>query len=198
MNRYRLRELLELLFTTQNTMHRTHQQETYAEANQAFYDVLAELAKGLGDQVSVDYMLDPSLWPELEMRPALQPAYEGDAGVDIYAASDVLIDPHETQTVLTGLHVAIPAGFEGQVRGRSGLARKHGIEVLNAPGTIDCQYRGAIGIILHNTSSVPYDVERGDRVAQLVVQRIPSVAWNRVAALDESERGDKGFGSSGR
>lgn len=132
------------------------------------------------------------------------PAYQtADAsGVDVRAAvperEPVVLEPGRWGLVPTGLKVAIPRGFEVQVRPRSGLALKHGIGLLNSPGTIDADYRGEIGIILFNFSSHPFTIHRGDRIAQLVLSRVTQLSWQAVEELPGSERGEGGFGHTGR
>jgi len=130
------------------------------------------------------------------------PAYSkvGDAGMDIRSNNDVDIVAGETVMVPTGLYVQIPEGYEIQVRPRSGLAIKSQITVLNAPGTIDSNYRGEICVILHNACQVKgsvFHVNLGDRIAQLVLQKVPIINWELVDELDESNRGTEGFGDSG-
>ena len=127
------------------------------------------------------------------------PAYatEGAAGMDIVSAEDVTLAPGARHAVATGLSVAIPAGYEIQVRPRSGLALKHGISIPNTPGTIDSDYRGELKVILINHGAEPFAIARGDRVAQLVLAPVTQAAWNEVADLDETERGAGGFGSTG-
>jgi dUTP pyrophosphatase len=127
------------------------------------------------------------------------PAYatQGAAGMDVVAAEDVTIAPGARHAVATGLAVAIPQGFEIQVRPRSGLALKHGISVPNTPGTIDSDYRGELKVILINHGNEPFDVRRGDRVAQLVLAPVTLASWLPVDELDETERGEGGFGSTG-
>ncbi|MBM4383956.1 MAG: dUTP diphosphatase [Deltaproteobacteria bacterium] len=126
-------------------------------------------------------------------------ASEGAAGLDLRAAvrEALVLAPGERALVPTGLRLAIPAGFEGQLRARSGLALKHGIVLPNAPGTIDADYRGELSVILWNTGREVFRIERGDRIAQLVVARVARVAWDERAAVDGSERGAGGFGSTG-
>lgn len=126
-----------------------------------------------------------------------QYATEGSAGMDVYAAEDVCIWKGNRALVKTGLFVEIPKGYEIQVRPRSGLALKEGITVLNTPGTIDSDYRGEIGVILFNTSKLDYMVHVGDRIAQLVLCPVERIEWEHVDTLDETERGDGGFGSTG-
>lgn len=127
------------------------------------------------------------------------PAYAtvGAAGMDVLSAEDVTLEPGARHAVATGLAVAIPPGFEIQVRPRSGLALKHGISVPNAPGTIDSDYRGELKIILINHGAEPFAIARGDRIAQIVLAPVLQAAWNEVDALDETERGMGGFGSTG-
>jgi len=127
------------------------------------------------------------------------PAYatDGAAGMDVLSAEDVTLPAGGRHAVATGLALAIPEGFEVQVRPRSGLALKHGISVPNAPGTIDSDYRGELKVILINHSSEPFAIARGDRVAQLVLAPVVRVAWDEVDALDETDRGGGGFGSTG-
>ena len=122
---------------------------------------------------------------------------DGAAGMDVRSAEDVVLEPGARHAVATGLALAIPRGFEIQVRPRSGLALKHGITVPNTPGTIDADYRGEVGVILINLGREPYVIERGARIAQLVVAPYYQVAWRPVAVLPESGRGEGGFGSTG-
>jgi dUTP pyrophosphatase len=127
------------------------------------------------------------------------PAYatEGAAGMDVLAAEDVTLAPGARHGVATGLAMAIPPGYEIQVRPRSGLALKHGISVPNTPGTIDSDYRGELRVILINHGAEPFAVHRGDRIAQLVLAPVTQAAWHEVAELDETTRGEGGFGSTG-
>jgi dUTP pyrophosphatase len=130
-------------------------------------------------------------------------ASPGSAGFDLRAAleAELVIRPGERALVPTGLTLEIPAGCEGQVRPRSGLALRHGIGVLNAPGTIDSDYRGEVGVLLINLGEAPFTVRRGDRIAQLVFARVEGVAWEEIAEAGEdltaSDRGAGGFGSTG-
>lgn len=124
-------------------------------------------------------------------------ATAGAAGMDVVSAEDVTIPPHGRHAVATGLSVAIPAGFEIQVRPRSGLALKHGVTVPNTPGTIDSDYRGELKVILINLGTEPFVIRRGDRVAQLVLAPVTRATWLEVAELDETARGAGGFGSTG-
>jgi len=129
------------------------------------------------------------------------PAYETllSAGMDLRAFSEteVILQPLERKLVRTGLFVEIPAGYEAQVRPRSGLALKHGITVLNSPGTIDADYRGEICVILINLSDKPFTIREGDRIAQMIVARHERVSWNHVDELSDTERGAGGFGHTG-
>lgn len=122
------------------------------------------------------------------------------AGVDIRANTDgpVVLAPMERKLVPTGLRIALPPGYEAQVRPRSGLALKHGITLLNTPGTIDADYRGEIGVIMANLSAEPFTVNDGDRIAQLVIARHELAEWVEVDELGETERGEGGFGHSGK
>jgi dUTP pyrophosphatase len=124
-------------------------------------------------------------------------ATQGAAGMDVLAAEDIVLAPGMRHAVATGLSVAIPPGYEIQVRPRSGLALKHGITVPNTPGTIDSDYRGELKVILINHGQEPFEIRRGDRVAQLVLAPVTQAAWREVGELDETERGAGGFGSTG-
>lgn len=127
------------------------------------------------------------------------PAYatQGSAGMDIVSAEDVTIAPGARHAVATGLSVAIPQGYEIQVRPRSGLAFKHGITVPNTPGTIDSDYRGELKVLLINHGTEDFAIARGDRVAQLVLAPVVQAVWDEVDELDATERGEGGFGSTG-
>ncbi len=124
-------------------------------------------------------------------------ATTGAAGMDVVSAEDVTIAPGARHAVATGLALAIPPGFEVQVRPRSGLALKHGITVPNTPGTIDSDYRGELKVILINLGADAFDIRRGDRVAQLVLAPVVQAGWLEVDELDETVRGTGGFGSTG-
>jgi dUTP pyrophosphatase len=121
------------------------------------------------------------------------------AGADLLAAidQDVELAPLERKIVPTGISIALPVGFEAQVRPRSGLAAKNGVTVANAPGTVDADYRGEIGVILINLSKEPFRISRGMRIAQLVVARHARAVWREVSELDQTARGAGGFGSTG-
>lgn len=121
------------------------------------------------------------------------------AGCDLLAAveGERILAPGESAIIPTGLKIALPDGYEAQVRPRSGLAAKHGVTVLNTPGTVDSDYRGEVGVILINHGTAPFAVERGMRIAQMVVAPVTRVAWEDSADLDETARGAGGFGSTG-
>ena len=129
------------------------------------------------------------------------PAYEtsGAAGMDLRAAIDapVTLEPRARTVMKTGLSIALPEGYEAQVRPRSGLAFKHGISIVNAPGTIDADYRGEIMVMLINLGTEPVTFERGDRIAQMVIAPVTQAVWDEVDTLDETERGAGGRGSTG-
>ena len=130
------------------------------------------------------------------------PAYatEASAGMDLRAdlKEEVVLGPLERAMVPTGLHIELPVGFEAQIRPRSGLAAKHGISIVNAPGTVDADYRGEIKVVLVNLSNEPFTVVPGERIAQMVVARHEKVEWEQVEVLEESTRGAGGFGSTGK
>lgn len=130
------------------------------------------------------------------------PAYAtcSSAGMDLKAniGEPLVLGPLERAMVPTGLHIALPEGTEAQVRPRSGLAAKHGITVLNSPGTIDADYRGEIKVILVNLSHEPFTINPGERIAQMVVARYEQVEWEETDSLDDTGRGQGGFGSTGR
>ena len=132
---------------------------------------------------------------------AILPRYahgpEEDAGLDLCAVEAVVLEPGVPQAVPTGLAIEIPPGYEGQIRPRSGLALQHAIILPNSPGTIDPGYRGEIRVILLNLGRAPYHIQAGDRIAQLVISRYEPVEWHE-APLSSSNRGEGGFGSSGR
>ena len=124
-------------------------------------------------------------------------ATAGAAGMDVLSAEDLTLAPGERHAVATGLAIAIPHGYEVQVRPRSGLALKYGITVPNTPGTIDSDYRGELKVILINHGSAEFEIRRGDRVAQLVLAPVTRASWLKVEDLDETARGEGGFGSTG-
>jgi len=135
----------------------------------------------------------------IKLKPTLTPKYQTKhaSGVDLHSAQQILIKPGDFQMVETGIAVAIPKGFEGQVRPRSGLAAKSGIGVLNSPGTIDADYRGEIKVILFNFSKKPFKVKKGDRIAQLVFSKVTRVALKEHKCLSKTTRGAGGFGHTG-
>lgn len=124
----------------------------------------------------------------------------GSAGVDLYANLDIpfTLEPLKRTLIPTGIYIALPDGYEAQIRPRSGLAAKHGITVLNTPGTIDCDYRAEIKVILVNLSDQPYVITPGERIAQMVIAKYEKVEFEEVNELDETERGTGGFGSTGK
>ncbi|MER3466072.1 MAG: dUTP diphosphatase [Armatimonadota bacterium] len=124
-------------------------------------------------------------------------ATAGSAGMDLRANEEVVLQPGEVRAVGTGLRIALPVGYEAQVRPRSGLALKHGVSIPNAPGTIDADYRGEVRVILINLGREPFAVHRGDRIAQMIVAPVVRVEWDCVSTLPETPRGDGGFGSTG-
>jgi dUTP pyrophosphatase len=130
------------------------------------------------------------------------PEYATDqaAGLDLRAniSESITLKPLERRLIPTGLHIALPGDYEAQVRPRSGLAYKHGVTVLNAPGTIDADYRGDIGVILVNLSNQEFVIEDGERVAQLVITKYTQAKWQEVVELSETIRGEGGFGSTGK
>ena len=146
-------------------------------------------------------MVAPSL-PVRRLDPGLPlPAYAhpGDAGADLRAAADVVLPPGGRATVGTGIAIAVPDGYAAFVHPRSGLASRHGITVVNAPGTVDAGYRGEVRVVLLNTDpSEPFTVRRGDRIAQLIVQPVTRVRFLDTAELPPTPRGEGGFGSTGR
>lgn len=130
--------------------------------------------------------------PEYQTRQA--------AGADLFArlTEKVTINPMERVLIPTGVHIQMPEGYEAQVRPRSGLAIHYGVTVLNSPGTVDADYRGEIGVILINLGTEPFVVSNGDRIAQLVIAKHENFEWDNVLFLEESERGEGGYGSTGR
>ncbi len=130
------------------------------------------------------------------------PAYQtdGSAGMDLRACLDepIVLEPGERRVVPTGIAIALPAGYEAQVRARSGLAYRYGIGLVNAPGTIDADYRGEIGVLLINHGQEAFRIEDGDRIAQLVVAPVARAEWEAVRSLEDSARGGGGFGSTGQ
>ena len=129
------------------------------------------------------------------------PAYmsSGSAGMDLYADVDVrvTIEPGQIKMISAGIYISLPEGYEAQVRPRSGLAVKHGIGIVNSPGTIDADYRGLINIIMINFGRQPYDIERGTRIAQMVINKVPQARFEVVEELDKTQRNTGGFGHTG-
>lgn len=127
------------------------------------------------------------------------PRYQtaGAAGMDVRAAQEYLLQPGETALIATGFSMAVPYGFEAQLRPRSGLALKHGITLLNSPGTVDSDYRGEVKVILTNLGKEAFPIKRGDRIAQMVIAHVEMVEIEEVEVLDETTRGAGGFGHSG-
>ncbi|MDQ6936071.1 MAG: dUTP diphosphatase [Actinomycetota bacterium] len=134
--------------------------------------------------------LDPGL-------PIPSYVHEGDAGADLYASHDLTLAPGERTMAGTGIAIALPPGYVALVHPRSGLASRHGLSIVNAPGTVDAGYRGEISVCLVNLGSEPVKLSRGDRIAQLVIQRFETAAFVEVDALSESARGSGGYGSTG-
>tara|TARA_B100001758_G_C18276558_1_gene539281 strand:- start:54 stop:491 length:438 start_codon:yes stop_codon:yes gene_type:complete len=124
---------------------------------------------------------------------------EGASAVDLFAYlnESIILKSKERKLIRTGIYISIPDGYEAQVRPRSGLAIKHGITVLNSPGTIDSDYRGEIGVILINHSDVDFKISNGDRIAQLVLSSYEKIKWTEIESLDDTQRGKGGFGSTG-
>lgn len=148
-----------------------------------------------GDTIRMQVMRSPGT-EDLDL-----PTYQtpGSAGMDLCAAveNDLTIEPGKVELIPTGIHIALPPGYEAQVRPRSGLALKRGVTVLNAPGTVDSDYRNEVGVILANLGEDPFTVERGMRVAQMVISRACRAEMLEVEELGETERGLGGFGSTG-
>ena len=142
--------------------------------------------------------IDVQVLPNGEGLPVPARATPGSAGFDLRAAEDIRLPPGEWRVVRTGIAIALPEGWEGQVRPRSGLAVRHGVTVLNAPGTIDSDYRGEIQVPLINHGREEFVLVRGERLAQILFARVPEVELARVDVLPAGHRGDRGFGSTGR
>ena len=122
----------------------------------------------------------------------------GSAGFDLFADGDATVGPGEVVTIACGFAIALPNGFEAQIRPRSGLATRHAVVPVNSPGTIDSDYRGEVSVPLINLGREPFAVRRGDRIAQMIVHRLPTVAVEEVDQLDPTDRGEGGFGHTGR
>jgi dUTP pyrophosphatase len=125
-------------------------------------------------------------------------AEEGDSGMDIRSNEKRIIWMGKTEIISTGIYVEIPKGYEIQIRSRSGMTAIHGIFVLNSPGTIDSQYRGEIKVILHNAGEMSYEIREGERIAQLVLQKVPQIRWEPTNKLSKTKRDKSGFGSTGK
>lgn len=138
--------------------------------------------------------------PTVKTWPLPQRMSEGASGLDLHAAVDqeIVLNPGEWKLIPTGIALEMPNGLEAQVRPRSGLALKHGITMLNSPGTIDADYRGEIAVIMYNSGKEPFSVRRGDRIAQLVFQVIPAVQLTEMESLNVTSRGSGGFGHTGK
>ena len=143
--------------------------------------------------------VDVQVLPEAEGLDLPDYASPGSAGMDLRAAIDgqITLNPGEIRLVTTGLRIAVPQGYEAQIRPRSGLALDHGITIPNAPGTIDADYRGVVQVILANMGHEPFAIHRGDRIAQMVIAPVTRAEVHRIDELDETGRNDGGFGSSG-
>lgn len=143
----------------------------------------------------------PTLELPITLEPgAKPPVYQtsGAAGMDVHCLEDVVLEPLQRKLVRTGVRIAVPPGFEAQVRPRSGLALRHGLSMVNSPGTIDSDYRGEIAVILINLGSDVVKLEQGERIAQIVVCPVARAEVKIVAELNETDRGEGGFGSTGR
>ncbi len=125
-------------------------------------------------------------------------AHHDDAAFDLRSREDMILETGHSHLVPTGLFIELPISYEAQVRPRSGLALKHDIMLTNSPGTIDAGYRGEVGIIMYNAGSEPFHIKRGERIAQMVIARLPEVVFSRVETLSDSKRGSGGFGSTGK
>tara|TARA_Y100000310_G_C20249367_1_gene608358 strand:- start:144 stop:578 length:435 start_codon:yes stop_codon:yes gene_type:complete len=123
-------------------------------------------------------------------------AHKGDAGVDLYSTEDYVLSPGNKILVSTGIKIALPVGYEAQVRPKSGLALKHGLSIVNTPGTIDAGYRGEVGVIVINHGQDDYKIEKGNKIAQMVFNKIEEVNFEESGDLDDTSRGEGGFGST--
>lgn len=158
------------------------------------YDVVPLMSLDrLGDRGSVPLRVK-RLDPEIEL-PAY--AHPGDAGLDLRSAEELVLLPGQRALISTGFSMALPEGYAAFVQPRSGLAARHGISIVNTPGLVDCHYRGEVKVILINLGNEPFKVRRGDRIAQMVIQRVENAAVLEVEELDPTERGEGGFGSTG-
>lgn len=157
-------------------------------------------SKNRGFATCIDYAQGVHLEVLLVAEPGFEPSYAkpGDAGADLRSTQDLVLGAGQRALVSTGVKIAMPDGYVGLVHPRSGLAVKHGITVLNSPGTIDAGYRGEIMVPLLNTSDQDFEIAKGDRIAQLLFQKIEIARFVQVATLPDSSRGETGFGSSGK
>lgn len=164
-------------------------------------DFIVSLMEGTGNLIK-ELFITPREQVEVKIQKihenAIIPTYahSTDAGADIYAIEDITLKPHETVIVPTGLKVAIPSGYEIQIRPRSGLSLKTNLRIANAPGTIDAEYRGEVGVIVSNTGNLSYTIKQGDKIAQMVIMPVPIIKWSEVTELDETKRGEGGYGST--
>jgi len=142
-----------------------------------------------------DFIVNISKIKEDAKTPAY--AHEGDAGVDLYSTEEYVLKPLQRVLVSTGIKIAVPKGHEAQIRPKSGLALKHGISIVNTPGTIDAGYRGEIGVIAINLGDKEFTIEKGKKIAQMVFNRVETAEFKEISDLDETTRNDSGFGSTG-
>ena len=124
-------------------------------------------------------------------------AHEGDVGMDLFSVADYVLKPGERKLILTGIKIAVPIGYEAQIRPKSGLALKHGISIVNTPGTIDAGYRGEVGVILINLGQEEFVIKKNSKIAQLVINKVEKAEINEVNMLGDTGRGEGGFGSTG-
>lgn len=164
-------------------------------------DFIVSLMEGTGNLIK-ELFITPREQVEVKIQKihenAIIPTYahSTDAGADIYAIEDITLKPHETVIVPTGLKVAIPSGYEIQIRPRSGLSLKTNLRIANAPGTIDAEYRGEVGVIVSNIGNLSYTIKQGDKIAQMVIMPVPMIKWSEVTELDKTKRGEGGYGST--
>jgi dUTP pyrophosphatase len=153
-------------------------------------DITFDLAQNPRERIGVKIQLinEDAKLPEY--------AHDSDAGADIFAVEETVIPPHQTAIIKTGIKVAIPAGYEIQIRPRSGLSFKTPLRIANAPGTIDANYRGEVGVIMTNTGNLTQTIAKHDKIAQMVIAPVPMITWETVDSLDETDRGEGGFGST--
>lgn len=169
--------------------------ENYVEVDYHVRNKIRDLFSLLTEAPTIKIKFDKVVWPDGD--PDVKYQTDGASCVDLVSAEDWILEPGNHHLFPTGLFAEIPAGFEGQVRPRSGLAFKNGLTVLNSPGTIDADYRNIIGVILVNHSDWSYPIKRGDRIAQLAICRVHHAKFEKVDQLSETERGEGGFGSTG-